>query len=104
MRFKSTPALLLLAPFLACAAEDRGATERPQVFAERQFLKADKPTKDLFGDCSQGGESDCRTGLCLNTEAGYVCSKECTEDEACGSGRCATIHPGLGGRFCLPAE
>jgi hypothetical protein len=83
------------------------APEPGQVFGEHRQKQAAARTKQVGEDCTDSGQSECLSGVCLHTKPGpgegYICSKQCQQDPDCPEGwRCAGTRPGAAASFCIP--
>lgn len=83
--------------------------EQQEVLTVREQLRAGEVTPDLElgDDCRQGGEGRCHTGRCLHSGVApddfYVCSKDCSSDDACPIEWTCLTDQGLGRGFCAPS-
>jgi hypothetical protein len=106
----------LLVLEVSCAAPPEVTTTAsagPKVLTQHQFITAATPTRAIFEDCSNGGPSDCASGLCIHTSASihsdFVCTARCATDGDCATtataaSRCVSIHPSPGSSFCVPVR
>lgn len=94
-------AVVLGAILAGCAPQDSA----PQVFTERRTTEALAANTELGGDCTEHGNTACRSGLCLHTAAsrgsGYICSQACTNEAQCPrTWSCEQMLPGQD--VCVP--
>ncbi|NTX06555.1 hypothetical protein [Myxococcus sp. CA040A] len=76
--------------------------------SEHRPTLAAAATKEVGEECPSHGASECRSGLCLHTEAdpeeGYFCSSECQTDAQCpAQWKCTQVHPSAASRVCIPS-
>lgn len=107
---RSLGAVLFLALSLlaGCSGGERKEEEPKErkIFAQHQFLKAAKQTKQLGDDCTVAGASECVSNLCYHykpdVRAGFVCSRECKSTAECpAEWECRSIYP-PNQSFCSP--
>jgi hypothetical protein len=106
---------------LACAAceqSDSNSAERyertkssePRPLSEHSALRSE-PTREsslaLGDDCSTLGPKACRSGLCVQGEAGIttgrVCATWCSETQKCPDGWSCVTYGLTSGAVCLPS-
>jgi hypothetical protein len=103
--------------FAACEQSDSSSSERyertkssePRPLSEHSALRSD-PTKEsslaLGDDCSTLGHRACRSGLCVQGEAGIttgrVCTTWCNDSERCPAGWSCVTYGLTSGAVCLP--
>lgn len=102
----------VLALFLApgCDENLEPQTRQPdpgQVFGEHRQGQASARTKQVGEACTDSGQSECLSGVCLHTKPGpsegFICSSSCQQESECPAGwRCGSVHPGPGASFCIP--
>lgn len=94
---------------VGCSCGRSSEDESLRVFSEHRLIEAEDATKDLGEDCTTGGASDCRSGVCLhygaNPSSRYACSRRCVKTADCDGlegWRCASVYPSPGASFCTP--
>jgi len=102
--------VLGLAILAACQSNPTTEPEPPTLFREHKFLTSAAQSKSMGEDCTTGGASDCKKDapICWHyaaetPEAGYVCTRACSEEEDCPRDwGCVSISSGEGNSFCAP--
>src|SRR5262245_29635749 len=97
---------------IACSGNPPGEEPRPPTpepsLSEHVFSSVKStPTTEVGDDCSSGGLSECRSGVCLHAGGlgkGYLCSKPCAEDSECPARwRCVLAGTGsAASAVCVP--
>lgn len=93
---------------LFCACEKLDTPKQADRLTTRQALsKAASPTAEIGESCIANGESNCKSGLCLNVlianQQAYVCSVPCrTGNECPNKWDCAEVAPATS--VCIPPQ
>jgi hypothetical protein len=98
--------LLLLAVGCGVSRAPESPKSPPPPLSERRTYAIAANLVQLFGSCDAYGSKGCASGLCLRTgpsrTEGHLCTRQCTNNAECGSGRCVQLYPSRNSRFCVP--
>jgi len=113
--FRAGLASVAVGALVACGVQSGDASKPVELatastpYTPHRAMKAGSAELFEGEDCSEAGQTACKTGLCLHAHGGfakgYVCTRACAGNDDCPDAwSCEQVFPGAPNGLCMPPK